>query len=70
MTAWLGNVLIIIGLWKVGEKHRHAFLFSIAGEVCYIVRSIAVADWALAFICVVFCAMAFINWIKWGRDVR
>jgi len=67
MIAWLGNILIVIGLWKVGDKWRHAFLFSIAGEICYIVRSILAADWALASICIVFCLMAFINWIKWGR---
>jgi hypothetical protein len=67
--AWLGNLLIIIGLWKIGDKWRHAFLFSIAGELCYIWRSILLRDWPLAFICVVFCGMAFVNWLKWGRDV-
>ena len=68
MLAWIGNLLIVVGLWKIGDKWRHAFLFSIAGELAYIARSVAVGDWALAFICVVFCAMALRSWIKWGRD--
>jgi hypothetical protein len=68
MLAWIGNLLIVVGLYKIGDKWRHAFLFSIAGEILYIARSVAVKDWALAFICVVFCAMAFRNWIKWGED--
>lgn len=66
-VAWLGNLCIVIGLWKIGDKWRHAFLFSIVGECCYIARSVAVKDWPLAFICVVFCAMAFVNWVKWGK---
>jgi hypothetical protein len=70
MLAWIGNLLIVIGLYKIGDKWRHAFLFSIAGEVLYIARSLAGRDYALAFICVVFCAMALRNWIKWGQDER
>jgi hypothetical protein len=68
MLAWIGNLLIVVGLYKIGDKWRHAFLFSIAGELLYIARSVAAKDWALAFICVVFCAMAFRNWVKWGED--
>lgn len=67
MLAWIGNLLIVVGLWKIGDKWRHAFLFSIAGELLYVARSVANRDWALASICVVFCAMALVNWIKWGR---
>jgi hypothetical protein len=67
MLAWVGNLLIVVGLWKIGDKWRHAFLFSIAGELAYVARSVMLRDWALAFICVVFCGMAFVNWIKWGR---
>ncbi len=67
ILAWIGNLLIIVGLWKVGDKWRHCFLFSIAGECCYVARSIVTHDWPLAFICVVFCCMAGINWVKWGR---
>jgi hypothetical protein len=70
MLAWIGNLLIVVGLWKIGDKWRHAFLFSIAGELAYVARSVLLEDWALAFICVVFCAMAAINWVKWGRQTN
>lgn len=64
---WLGNILIILGLWRIGSKDRRAFLFSIAGETCWIVSSVATGNWALAFICTVFNVMAIRNFIKWGK---
>ena len=70
LLGWIGNFLIVIGLWKIGDKWRHAFLFSIAGESAWIAKSLLAGqpDYALATIRSVFCIMAFMNWRKWGND--
>lgn len=65
---WFANLLIVIGLWTLGHKWRHAFLFSIAGEAIYTVNSLRAGHYELAFICVVFCVLAFRNWLKWGKN--
>ena len=65
---WIANILILIGLWLVGYKWRHAFLFSIAGEALYSWMSYKTGQTELCFICVVFCVLAFRNWWKWGND--
>lgn len=66
--GWIANALIVIGLWKIGDRWRHAFLFSIAGEILWSVKSLLSGQYDLAFICIVFCALAFRNWIRWGRE--
>lgn len=68
MIGWIGNVFIVIGLYKIADKWRHAFLFSIAGESCWMVNSYFRADWALFSICAVFNVMALRSFVKWGRS--
>ena len=68
MLGWIGNLFIVAGLWGVGDKRRHAFLFSIAGEGAWIANAHSREDWALTSICVVFLLMAVRGWIKWGRE--
>lgn len=68
LLGWLGNIFIVIGLWKIADKWRNAFLFSIVGESAWIAKSLITQDYALAFICTVFNIMAFRSYIKWGRD--
>jgi len=63
--GWIANVLIIIGLYLIGNKVRHAFLFSIAGEMIWAARASLNHDWELASICCVFCVMATRNWFRW-----
>lgn len=67
ILRWLGNGLIIVGLWRIGEKDRRAFLFSIAGETCWTLAAAHDGDWALVFICTVFNIMAFRNFLKWAK---
>jgi hypothetical protein len=66
--TWVGNAFIVTGLYKIADKWRHAFLFSIAGETCWMLASYARSDWALLSICGVFNIMALRSWIKWGQD--
>jgi hypothetical protein len=68
LLKWIGNIAIVIGLWKIGDKWRHAFLFSIAGETAWIIAALHSQDYALATICTIFNIMAFRNWIKWGKS--
>lgn len=65
--SWIGNFYIITGLWLIGRKDRNAFLFSIAGETCWIIASVVTHNWALVFICSVFNVMAFRNYLLWGK---
>ena len=68
MWGWVGNALIIVGLYKIADKWRQAFLFSIAGEACWMVNAYQRSDWALFSICAIFNVMAFRSYIKWGRE--
>ncbi len=65
--GWIGDVFIVVGLYGVGNRSRRAFLASIVGEACWILRATALRDWALAAICVVFLLMAVRSYIKWGQ---
>ena len=67
MLAWIGNILIVAGLWGVGSKRRNAFLLSIAGEGAWIANAYSRGDWALTSICVVFLLMALRGWYLWGK---
>lgn len=65
--GWFANILIVIGIWKIGDKWRHAFLFSIAGETLWTIKAGWQGQYDLAVICFVFCVLAFRNWLAWGR---
>jgi len=64
---WIGNVFIVVGLWYIGNKKRWAFLFSIAGETAWIIYSLSIGLYSLAFICTIFGTLALRSYIKWGR---
>ena len=67
MIAWIGNIFICIGLWRLGSKCRDAFFFSIVGEVIWIYWSASERLWSLTFICCVFCIMAIRGAILWNK---
>ena len=67
LLSWTGNCFLIAGLWQMGDKHRSAFLLSFIGEIPWTIYAIKQHDWALAFICLVFCGMAVRNWFKWSK---
>ena len=64
---WIGNILIIIGLWSAGNKWKYAFLFSLIGELIWVIYAIKIELWSLAFVCVVFAFIAGRNVIKWNK---
>jgi len=66
ILGWIGNVFIVIGLWKIGSKKRNAFLFSIVGELTWMIKSMWIHQYDLAFITMVFFLLAIRSYIKWG----
>lgn len=64
--GWFGTGLLVLGAWGVGNKARMAFLATVVGEACWILKAGVVGDTALATVCVVFLGMAIRNYIKWG----
>ena len=67
MMLWFANLLIVIGIWTLGYRWRHAFLFSIAGESVYTLVAWRTGQFELAFICGVFCILAARNWWLWRK---
>ena len=66
--GWVGNVLIVVGLWLVGDKKRSAFVFTTFGESVWGVYALYKHMYDLAFICAVFALLALRNWFKWAKD--
>ena len=67
LLTWAGNLLIVVGLYKIGNKQRSAFIWSICGESAWTAAAIVREDWALATICTIFNIMAMRNFAKWGE---
>lgn len=67
MLGWIGNLFIVVGLWKVGNRVRHGFIASGVGELFWIANAHIRRDWALASICTIFFLMAIRGWVKWGK---
>ncbi len=64
---WIGNILIIIGLWSAGNKWKYAFVFSLIGELIWVFYAVQIKLWSLAFVCAVFALIAGRNIIKWNK---
>jgi hypothetical protein len=65
VLGWFANALIVVGLWKMGSKWRHAFLFTFVGELLWTAKAMSCQQWDLAAICVVFSVLAIRNWKLW-----
>jgi len=65
LIGWVGSALLAVGLYQIGNQHRRAFLFSIAGEFLWIIKSLCLGMWDLAAICAVFLAMAIRAYCVW-----
>jgi hypothetical protein len=67
MFGWIGNLLIIIGLYGIGDKKRNALWFSMAGEIAYIIHTALVRDWAIFAAAWIFLTMVIRAYINWGK---
>lgn len=66
--TWVGNAFLILGLVMTGGKRRFGWLFTVVGEVIWLVCSLAEARADMAFICLVFGVLAAVNWWRWGKQ--
>lgn len=66
--TWIGNLLILIGMYLIGKKYRSAFLWSAAGETIWTVTATMEGRYDLASICAVFVVMAVANYFRWGKE--
>ena len=64
----LGNLFLIAGFLGLGYKWRPSFLFTVVGELFWIVRGVTHQDYDLVTICTIFTVMALYNYCLWGRD--
>jgi hypothetical protein len=62
---WIGNALILTAVWRLGNKHRDAWLWSIAGNVCWTAYGVSVGLWSIVFIDGVMLTLAIRNWRMW-----
>ena len=68
LLGWVGDVLLVWGIWEIGNRRRIAHLWTVGGEVCWIIKSLVLGQFDLAIICVVFAGLAFRCWVKWGQE--
>jgi hypothetical protein len=68
IMGWVGNFFIIVGLYKVGNKTRSAFVWTIIGETCFAVHTFSKHDWPIFVAVLIFLFLAALNWWKWGRE--
>lgn len=66
--GWVSNILIVLGLWGIGNKTRSALWFTMVGEVGYMVHTYLVRDYAITAACTIFFVMAVRAYVKWGRE--
>lgn len=68
MLGWIANALLVVGLAGIGRKWRPSFLFQFAGEVLWSVKAAADGQAHLLAICVVFAALAALNFYQWRKS--
>ncbi len=66
--GWLGNAVLLAGVWALGHRWRHAFLLTFVGEAIWCVACVPIGRWDMLFICAAFGLMALRNWWLWGRE--
>lgn len=63
--GWLGNILLCIGFWTLGNKKRYAFIWMIVGELVWMTYAIHLNMTDLSLICFLFTIIDLRAWIKW-----
>lgn len=63
--GWCGSVLLVLGMFFVGEKSSIGFVIAGVGEFLWVVKSYRDKQWDLFAICTVFCGVYAYNFWKW-----
>ena len=67
MLGWLGNVLILLGVWLLAERRRVAWLLTIAGNAVWLSQSVRAKMPDLVFIQSTMVILAARNYWLWRR---
>lgn len=67
ILGWIGNILLLWGVWEIGNRKRLAHIITILGEGAWVWKSILLSQWDLAVMCVFFAILAARCWVKWGE---
>jgi len=65
MLAWMGNALILISVWRLGNIQRDAWLWAIVGNILWTVYGVQHGLWCIVFIDGVMTLIAIRNWRLW-----
>lgn len=65
ILKWTGTAFLLLGLIMLGQKMPEGFLFTCAGECCWLHWSIKQKDPALITVCGVFAIVALFNYFGW-----
>jgi len=65
MLAWMGNALILLSIWRLGNKHRDAWIWSILGNIFWTAFGVSEGIWSIVFLDGIMTAIAIRNWRKW-----
>lgn len=60
-------MFLILAMYLIGRKWRHAFLLTIIGEALWFVVGVQMGRTDIAFLPIIFILIAGWNWIKWGK---
>lgn len=63
--GWVGSLLLVLGMYFVGEKAAYGFVISGIGEFLWVAKSYRDKQWDLFAICVVFVGVYAYNFWKW-----
>ena len=66
IVPWTGDLLLLISVWRLGNKCKDGWLFSLVGNLCWLSYGISETIWAAVFISSVMVALAICNWRKWN----
>lgn len=61
MLGWIGNVFIVIALFRLGKPTRTAFVLGAIGEALWFAESLRIREWSLAAMCALLFAIYLVN---------
>lgn len=68
LISWAGNVLLVIGLYLIGQKKRSAFIFYGLGCLAWLLYGFFPLQLSLVVIEIIFVVVSIKNFIKWRND--
>lgn len=68
LIGWIGNFILIVATYKIGDKKRYAFLLTFLGELVWLIASLMKGSPSMSFLCIIFGGLALINYWKWSYN--